>query len=326
MTAGRWTIERRTSGAPARQRLADDVRRGLREDPPSIPPKWFYDDKGSLLFDEITRLPEYYPTRTEERILLEHADEIAALTGAQTLVELGSGYSRKTRLLLAALTRGGRSLLYVPLDVAKEPLRDTAVRVVAAHPTVEVRALVADFEDDLRPLPGAGAPRLVAFLGSTIGNLLPTARTAFLAALHIALEPGDCLLLGADLVKDPGRLVAAYDDAAGTTAAFNKNVLDVLARELGADLDPDDLDHVAVWDPALERIEMRLRARRDLSVRFSGIDLHWQLPAGGELLTETSHKFRVEGIERELRAAGLSPLHVWTDPAQDFSLSLSRRT
>ena len=326
MSTGRWSIERRASGTPGAEQLADDVRRGLRQDPPSIPPKWFYDEKGSRLFDEITRLPEYYPTRTEEQILAEHADDVAALTGARTLVELGSGYSRKTRLLLAALTREGRPLLYVPLDVAEEPLRDTAVRVVAEHPTVEVRALVADFEDDLRPLPGGGAPRLVAFLGSTIGNLLPPARAAFLAAVHTALAPGDCLLLGADLVKDPRRLVAAYDDAAGTTAAFNKNLLDVLVRVLGADLDPDDLDHVAVWDPVLERIEMRLRARRDLDVRFGSIDLRWQLPAGGELLTETSHKFRVEGVERELRAAGLSPLHVWTDAAQDFSLSLSRRT
>ena len=325
-----WSVEvRRTpAGGPdvtAAERLAADLRVGLAQDPPSIPPKWFYDDKGSLLFDEITRLEEYYPTRTEEAILRSSADEIAALSEAATLVELGAGYSRKTRLLLEALTSGGRELLYVPLDVAEEPLRDTAVRVVAAHPTVEVRALVADFEDDLRPLPGEGAPRLVAFLGSTIGNLLPDDRAAFLSRLCNAMDPGDALLLGADLVKDPGRLVAAYDDARGVTAAFNKNVVDVLARELGADLDPDDFDHVAVWNADAERIEMRLRARRDLTVRIDALDLDWWLPAGSEVLTETSHKFRVEGVQAELRAAGLTPVRTWTDEADDFSLTLARR-
>jgi len=239
-------------------------------------------------------------------------------------VELGAGYSRKTRLLLAALTAGDRPLRYVPLDVAEQPLRDTALRVVEAHPSVEVQALVADFTDDLRPLPGAGAPRLVAFLGSTIGNLLPGDRHAFLVRLRAALDPGDFLLLGADLVKDVDRLVRAYDDALGVTAAFNKNVVDVLRRVLDADLDPDDLDHVARYDTDLERIEMRLRARRDLTVRFGALDLVLQLPVGSELLTETSHKFRVDGIATELRAAGFEPVRAWTDDDDDFSLTLAR--
>ena len=324
MTA-RWSIVTRTTPLAPRDRLAADVRSGLAADPPSIPPKWFYDEKGSLLFDEITRLPEYYPTRTEEQILTDHVDEIASLSAVETLVELGAGYSRKTKLLLDALTAQGQQLLFVPLDVAEQPLRDTAERVVAAHPTVTVQALVGDFEDELRPLPGTPGRRLVAFLGSTIGNLLPPERTAFLARLHRAMWPGDLFLLGADLVKDTDRLVAAYDDAAGVTAAFNKNVVDVLARELDADLDPDDLDHRAVWNAAEERIEMRLRARRDLVVTFGALDLTWRLPAGGELLTETSHKFHVAGLAAELGRAGLDVVHTWTDGDGDFSLTLARR-
>lgn len=321
----RWRIEVRHR-QDRTARLAHDVRTGLAEDPPSIPPKWFYDETGSLLFDEITRLPEYYPTRTEEQILLAHAADIAALSGASTMIELGAGYSRKTATLLDALTASGRPLLFVPLDIATEALRDTAKRVVAAHATVEVLALVADFEDDLDPLPGTPGERLVVFLGSTIGNLLQAQRAGFLQRLHAALAPGDCLLLGADLIKDPGRLVAAYDDAAGTTAAFNKNMLAVLARELDADIDLADLQHVAVWDAQEERIEMRLRARRDLTVKFRALGLHWSLGAGQDLLTETSTKFRTEGLRQELQATGLDIVDTYTDAADDFCLVLARRS
>lgn len=321
-----WVLEDRTRGSAGPDRLAADVRSGLSATPPSLPPKWFYDEVGSLLFDDITRLPEYYPTRTEEQILLGCAEEVAALTGAETLVELGAGYSRKTRALLEALTAGGRPLLFVPLDVAEQALRDTAARVLAAHPTVAVQALVADFGDELHPLPGTPGSRLVLFLGSTIGNLLPEERVAFFGRLHRALAPGDCLLLGADLVKDVDRLVAAYDDGAGVTAAFNKNVLRVLARELSADIDLDAVDHVALWNAEDERIEMRLRARRDLTLHFPSLDLTWTLPQGQDLLTETSAKFRLEGLRRELTDAGLEVLRVFTDDAEDFSLSLARRT
>jgi L-histidine N-alpha-methyltransferase len=318
--SGRWTVEERTTPTPGR--LADDLRAGLAMTPVTIPPKWFYDEKGSALFDAITNLPEYYPTRTEEAILREHVHD---LPHAGTLVELGAGYSRKTRLLLEALTSGNRPLLYVPLDVAVQPLRDAAVRITDDFPTVTVHGIVEDFDDELAPLPGTPGERLVAFLGSTIGNLTPGPRAAFLTRLHRATAPGDHFLLGADLVKDPQRLVHAYDDAAGVTAAFNKNVLEVLARELDADLDPDDFDHVAVYDEELDRIEMRLRARRALSVPVRALDVTWELTEGEEVLTETSAKFRVEGITEELAAAGFAVVEVWTDDVADFSLTLSRR-
>jgi dimethylhistidine N-methyltransferase len=317
----RWSIEVRSQPEPGR--LADDVRAGLALSPVTIPPKWFYDEKGSQLFDAITELPEYYPTRTEQRILEQHAGELP-LVG--TLVELGAGYSRKTRLLLERLTDGGRAPLFVPLDVAEEPLRHAAERITADFPTVTVRGVVADFDDELAPLPGEPGDRLVAFLGSTIGNLTPEPRRAFLQRLHRATDPGDHFLLGADLVKDVERLVRAYDDAAGVTAAFNKNLLDVLARELAADLDPDDFDHVARFDEAEQRIEMRLRARRDLVVPLPVLGVEWRLARGEEVLTETSAKFQVPELRAELAQAGFVVERVWTDDDRDFALLLARRT
>ncbi len=315
----RWIVEERCTPSP--DRLATDLLAGLATRPVTIPPKWFYDEKGSELFDAITQLPEYYPTRTEEAILREHVRELPQVT---TLVELGAGYSRKTRLLLKALTASGESLKFVPLDVAVEPLREAAQRIAEDFPTVTVHGIVADFDDELAPLPGEPGERLVAFLGSTIGNLTPAPRAAFLARLHRALDPGDRFLLGADLVKDTGRLVRAYDDAAGVTAAFNKNVLSVLARELDADLDPDDFDHVAVYDEVADRIEMRLRARRTLRVPVRALDLVWELAEGEEVLTETSAKFRLDGLRRELEGAGFELEQTWTDDEGDFSLTLSR--
>lgn len=316
----RWSIELRT--APDSGRLAADIRAGLAMRPVTIPPKWFYDEKGSQLFDEITELEEYYPTRTEQAILEEHAADLPA---AGTLVELGAGYSRKTRLLLEALTASGRDLLFVPLDVAEEPLRDAAARITADFPSVTVLGIVADFDDELAPLPGVAGDRLVAFLGSTIGNLTPDPRAAFLRRLHRAMDLGDHFLLGADLVKDSDRLVRSYDDAAGVTAAFNKNVLEVLARELDADLKPDQFDHLAVWNDAAERIEMRLRSRSDQVVAIRALDLEWRLARGEEILTETSAKFRVDGLAAELSAAGFRVVTTWKDPAGDFSLTLARR-
>jgi L-histidine N-alpha-methyltransferase len=317
----RWSIEVRSQPEPGR--LADDVRAGLALSPVTFPPKWFYDEKGSQLFDAITELPEYYPTRTEQQILEQHAGELP-LVG--TLVELGAGYSPKTRLLLERLTDGGRAPLFVPLDVAEEPLRHAAERITTDFPTVTVRGVVADFDDELAPLPGEPGDRLVAFLGSTIGNLTPGPRRAFLERLHRATDPGDRFLLGADLVKDVERLVRAYDDAAGVTAAFNKNLLDVLARELGADLDPDDFDHVARFDEAEQRIEMRLRARRDLIVPLRVLGVEWRLARGEEVLTETSAKFSVPELRAELAVTGFVVQQVWTDDDRDFALLLARRT
>lgn len=316
------TVDVHLAPDAAAHALEADVRSGLTATPKTLPPKWFYDDRGSELFDEITRLPEYYPTRTERSILLEHAREIAELTKADTLVELGSGTSEKTRLLLDALRDAGTLERFVPFDVSEQTLRDAAAAVAHEYAGVRVHAVVGDFEHHLRELPGGGT-RLVAFLGSTIGNLAPGPRAQFLADLAATLASGDAMLLGTDLVKDVDRLVAAYDDAAGVTAAFNRNVLSVLDRELHADFDPDAFDHIAVWDGEREWIEMRLRSRHAQTVHVRALALDVDFAAGEELRTEISAKFRRARVEQELRAAGLHLAEWWTDPAHDFALSLS---
>lgn len=299
--------------------LRADVLHGLTRHPKTLPPKWFYDAHGSELFEEITRLPEYYPTRAEREILVSRAPEIAAASGAKTLIELGSGSSEKTRHLLDALP-GLHS--YVPVDVSESALRGAAEALLVERPDLSVHALIADFTGEL-VLPDTPGPRLVAFLGGTIGNLLPDERAVFLKSVRSLLSPGDALLLGTDLVKDEKVLVAAYDDASGVTAAFNKNVLTVVDRELGADFDPADFDHVALWDRRQEWIEMRLQARRALTVKIPGLDLLVPFEAGEGLRTEVSAKFRKEGIRGELAAAGLRLSQWWTDSADRFALSLA---
>ncbi|MFB7274401.1 L-histidine N(alpha)-methyltransferase [Streptomyces sp. NPDC056244] len=299
--------------------LRADVLQGLTRTPKTLPPKWFYDARGSELFEEITRLPEYYPTRAEREILLARGPAIAAATGARTLIELGSGSSDKTRHLLDALT----SLqVYVPVDVSESALAGAAEALLAERPGLRVHALIADFTGGLS-LPATPGPRLVAFLGGTIGNLLPAERAVFLASVRALLAPGDALLLGTDLVKDESVLVRAYDDTAGVTAAFNKNVLSVIDRELGADFDPRDFDHVALWDSEHEWIEMRLRARRALTVKIPELNLVTHFEAGEEVRTEVSAKFRQDGIRAELSAAGMELAHWWTDEAGRFALSLA---
>lgn len=301
--------------------LRQDVREGLTGTPKTLPPKWFYDERGSALFEEITKLEEYYPTRREREILTARAPEIAAITGARTLLELGAGSGEKTRLLLGALDRTLRA--YVPVDVSGDFLEEAAAGIAADHPGLTVRTVVADYEQHLHLLP-AGERRLIAFLGGTIGNMPPADRVGFLGGLRATMDDGDFLLLGADLVKDPGRLVRAYDDAAGVTAEFNKNVLSVIDRELDADFDPDAFEHVAVWDGAEEWIEMRLRSTRDQDVRVGGLDLDVRFAAGEEMRTEISAKFRRERLASELEAAGMELAEFWTDEAGDFSLSLAR--
>lgn len=302
--------------------LCHDARRGLTAHPKWLPPKWFYDDRGSELFDAITRLPEYYPTRAESEILATRAAEIAAACPAETLVELGSGTSAKTRLLLDALAAGGFLNRIVPFDVSQATLRAAAGELAREYPGVEVHAVVGDFERHLHFLP-AGGRRLVAFLGGTIGNLEPGPRAQFLRSLASGLAPGDGLLLGTDLVKSPERLVAAYDDTAGVTAAFNANVLQVLNRRLGANFAPDRYRHVAVWDAEAERIEMRLRSLAPQHVALPAIELEVDFADGEDLRTETSAKFRRTGVEAELAAAGLEMVRWWTDDAGDFAASLS---
>ncbi|MFI8890383.1 L-histidine N(alpha)-methyltransferase [Streptomyces paradoxus] len=299
--------------------LRADVHRGLTGRPKTLPPKWFYDAHGSDLFEKITELPEYYPTRAEREILLARAGDIAAATRARTLVELGSGSSEKTRHLIDALTD---LHTYVPVDVSGSALAQAGEALAAERPGLDVHGLIADFTAELA-LPDTPGPRLVAFLGGTIGNLLPAERAAFLASVRALLAPGDALLLGTDLVKDEEVLVRAYDDAAGVTAAFNKNVLTVINRELGADFEPDAFDHVALWDAGHEWIEMRLRSRTAQTVKVPALDLAVDFAAGEEMRTEVSAKFRQEGVRAELSAAGLDLAHWWTDGADRFALSLS---
>ncbi|MFE2406821.1 L-histidine N(alpha)-methyltransferase [Kitasatospora sp. NPDC059408] len=302
--------------------LRHDVQHGLTSEPKWLPPKWFYDARGSDLFEEITRLPEYYPTRAERAILTARAGEIAAATKARTLVELGSGSSEKTRLLLDALNDLGTLRTYVPVDVSESALTSAGEALAADYPGVAVHGVLADFTARLG-LPPDGAPRLVAFLGGTLGNLLPDERAGFLGGLRATLDQGDHLLLGTDLVKDPAVLVAAYDDAAGVTAEFNRNVLNVLNRELAADFDPDAFEHVALWDAEREWIEMRLRSLRSQTVKIPALDLPVHFDRGEELRTEVSAKFRRERVAEELAAAGMRLTHWWTDEEGRFGLSLS---
>ena len=305
-----------------RQALEADVRAGLTASPKTLPPKWFYDARGSVLFDEITRLPDYYPTRCEREVLAERSAEIAELTAADTLVELGSGTSEKTRLLLDALRDAGTLRRFVPFDVDESVLTMASKQVVQEYPGVEVHAVVGDFERHLSELPKGGR-RLIAFLGGTIGNLRPDQRAILLGALAASMAPGDALLLGTDIVKDPARLVAAYDDATGVTADFNRNVLRVLNRELDGDADIEAFRHVALWDAEHEWIEMRLQAESAQTVHLAALDLTLEFAAGEQLHTEISSKFRPEGVRREVAAAGLELQRWWTDGAGDYGVSLS---
>ncbi|MFC7217446.1 L-histidine N(alpha)-methyltransferase [Streptomyces polyrhachis] len=316
----RFTLTRRLAPDHAARSLRADVSAGLTATPKTLPPKWFYDARGSDLFEEITRLPEYYPTRTEREILTAAAPAIAQLTGARTLVELGSGSSEKTRLLLDALGANLRG--YAPLDVSESALREAGEALVRDYPDLEVAATVADFESPI-VLPDTPGPYLLAFLGSTLGNLDAGQRAAFLTSVRTALGPGDALLLGADLVKDTGELLRAYDDSSGVTAAFNKNVLHVLNRELQADFDPDAFDHRAVWDPAEERVEMRLRSAHEQQVKIAALDLLLHFEEGEEWRTEISVKFRRESLAAELAAAGLAVRQWWTDEHERFALLLA---
>ena len=302
--------------------MAEDVRAGLGSRPRSLPPTYFYDARGSELFDEITRLPEYYPTRAEREILDARVGEIAARTGAETLIELGSGTSEKTRLLLQALRGHGTLTRFVPFDVDPAVLQEASAAVAEEFPGLAVAPVVGDFGRHLGELP-SGRRRLLAFLGSTIGNFEPADRTAFLTAVRGTLVEGDHFLLGTDLVKSPERLVAAYDDSHGVTAAFNRNVLAVLNRELDADFDPEAFDHVAVWDAEHEWIEMRLRSRMAQTARVGAVALVVDLDEGEEIRTEVSAKFRPDAVVEELAQAGLRVTDLWTDPAGDFALSLS---
>jgi len=305
--------------------LADDVLDGLTRPFKELPPKHFYDARGAELFDRICELPEYYPTRAERTILERSAAEIAEITGAVELVELGSGTAAKTRVLLDALAEAGTLARYVPVDVTETMVRECAIALTEEYPGLQVHGVIGDFERHLDQVPAAEGPRIVAFLGGTIGNFPPGSRRRFLREITRLLGPEDHLLMGTDLVKDPSVLEAAYDDSAGVTAEFNRNVLRVLNRELDADFDPEDFDHVALFDHNHEWIEMRLRARREHTTHVRGLDLHVHFDAGEELRTEISAKFTPERLEGDLAAAGLELASWMTDPDGLFALTLSRR-
>ena len=318
------TLSNHLAADSAYHALRRDVAEGLRETPKSLPPKWFYDPVGSDLFDQITRLPEYYPTRAEAEILRARSGEVASASEADTLVELGAGTSEKTRRLLDALRGRGSLRGFVPFDVDASILQTAATAIQEEYAGIEIKAVCGDFEEHLAEIPSAGR-RLFVFLGSTIGNLTPGPRGRFLSALSAQMRPGDTLLLGTDLVKDIDRLVRAYDDSAGVTAAFNRNVLAVINRELDADFDVDAYQHVARWNAVEERIEMWLRADRVQRVRIGGIELTVDFAAGEEMLTEVSCKFRPDGVSAELAGAGLRRTRWWTDDAGDFGLSLAMK-
>ena len=316
------TIDSRLSG-DSPSTIADDVRAGLgRGRPYTLAPKYFYDERGSDLFDQITELPEYYPTRAERAILNRHAPAIVSLTAARELVELGSGSASKTRALLYAMAGAGQLERYVPVDVSRVPVERCAEELTDLYPGLEVHGLIGDFERDLVHVP-AGERRLVAFLGGTIGNFEPTARGRFLRTLRALLGPSDWLVLGTDLVKDPHVLERAYDDAAGVTAEFNLNVLRVLNRSLDADFDVAAWQHVARWNAAESWIEMRLRARRAQRVSLPGADLAVDFDAGDEIRTEISAKFTPERIARELADADMRLVELLTDPDGLFAVSLA---
>jgi len=319
---GEPTVEVHVTPADVRAALEHDTAVGLSAPQKWLPPVWFYDDRGSELFDRITRLPEYYPTRAERRLLECHAAEIAARCRADTLVELGAGTCDKSRILLDALRTQGCLERFVPLDVSEATLRWSAAILATSYPGLAVHAVVGDLHRHLDRMPHGGR-RLVAFLGGTIGNLVPEQRRRFLFDLDCQLEAGDSFLLGADLVKDPERLVAAYDDAAGVTAAFNRNVLLVLDRELDATFDPATFEHVALWDAERSWIEMRLRSTIEQVVHVGALGMDVHFAEGEDLRTEISAKFTARDLQRELHDAGFVVDAMWDQPGGDFLLVLA---
>jgi L-histidine N-alpha-methyltransferase len=310
--------------ADGRQALFEATFRSLHADVKGLPSVWLYDEQGSRLYDEITRLPEYYLPRREGEILRARVAAIARRTRARTLAELGAGSAKNIRLLLDGLESGGTLERFVPLDVSEQTLRASAQSIAAAYPRVLVHAIVGDFERDLGVLPGRGR-RLIAFLGSTIGNLYPEERGRFLANLATALARDDALLLGIDLVKDVARLEAAYNDRAGVTEAFVRNALTAVNRELDATFDQQRFEYEARWDPQHEWMDIGLRTRQAHTVSIHGLELDVAFEAGEPLRVEISSKFRREQIELEAGQAGLRVESWWTDPEGDFAVAFVLR-
>ncbi|MFZ0252082.1 MAG: L-histidine N(alpha)-methyltransferase [Acidimicrobiales bacterium] len=317
-----YTIDVHLTPEEARRQMLADALKGLQSERKSIPPVWFYDERGSRLFEDITQLPEYYPTRAERALLEAHAPSIAELSKADTLVELGAGACEKTRVLLSALQEIGLLARYVPFDVSDEFLRGAAATLAGEFRAVDIHVVIGDFHHHLGEIPTEGR-RLIAFLGGTIGNLNPAQRSRFLFDLNCTMTSDDSVLIGTDLVKDRKRLVAAYDDAAGVTAEFNRNVLHVLNEQLGADFDPDRFRHVALWNEDEQWIEMRLRADEASRVSLAGAGITVRFDEGEDLLTEISAKFTPERVERELSEAGFVVEGMWGADEGEFLLTLA---
>jgi L-histidine N-alpha-methyltransferase len=325
-TAERISVEVRLPPGGPLSGMAADVRAGLTRPFKELSPRYFYDERGSELFEQITELDEYYPTRCEREILETRAAEIGeAANSPATLIELGSGSARKTRVMLDAMLDAGCLETYCPVDISEEITRETAERIATEYDEVEVRGLVCDFELDLERIPVA-APRVIALLGGTIGNFAPQQRAGFLRRISHLLGPDDRFLLGTDLVKDRRMLEAAYDDSRGVTAEFNKNVLAVLNRELEADFDLERFEHVARWDPENLWIDIRLRSLANQVVNFESLGMLVPFAAGEEMRTEISTKFTRTGLEGIYAEAGLELTDWWTDSEDMFALSLARAT
>ncbi|MFK8023503.1 MAG: L-histidine N(alpha)-methyltransferase [Ilumatobacter sp.] len=313
---------------PGLDQTARDLRDALSRQPRTIPPRWLYDDRGSDLFSQITTLPEYYQTETERQILADHSASIAEITEATTVIELGSGTSDKTRTLLDAFTAHGVIERFVPLDVSEQTLLDAADMLAERHPGIEIEPVVGDFTRHLHRLadvPSSG-PRLVMFLGGTLGNFYVEERRAFLGALADVLSPGDSILIGLDQIKPIDRLIAAYDDDQGITEAFIRNALVNINRTYGGNLDVGSFGYVPFWDGRQHRIDMRLRAEEPMWARIEGLDLDLELAAGEELRIEISSKFRPAELAAELAEAGFGAgEQIFSDERDDFALVLARR-
>jgi L-histidine N-alpha-methyltransferase len=324
-TLAQVTIDTSLADRSVGDSLAADVSTGLALDFKELPPKYFYDERGSRLFEAITELPEYYPTRTERRILQDRAAEIVEAAGASELVELGSGSASKTRALLDAMEAAGCLERYVPVDISPDITRETAAALALEYPGLQIRGVICDFVADLEPALAGGDGRLIAFLGSTIGNFRDAEAHDLLCRIAGSMGESDRLLLGTDLVKDTPTLEAAYNDAAGVTAEFNKNVLHVLNRELDGDFDLDAYEHVAVFDRGRSRVDIRLRALRAQRISLRKLDMEVEFSEGEEMRTELSHKFTRDGIGRLYERAGLRLERWFTDPDGLFGLSLASR-
>ncbi len=317
-----YSIEVHLSPEEVRTQMLADALKGLLGAEKSIPPVWFYDERGSRLFEEITQLPEYYPTRAERALLEEHAPSIAQLSKADTLVELGAGACEKTRVLLTSLQDTGSLSRYVPFDVSDEFLRGAAATLSEEFESLDIHVVIGDFHQHLAEIPTEGR-RIIAFLGGTIGNLDPAQRARFFFDLNCTMSSDDSLLLGTDLVKDRGRLVAAYDDAAGVTADFNRNVLHVLNEQLGGDFNPALFRHVALWNEDEQWIEMRLRASESNEVSLAEAGITVRFDKGEDMLTEISAKFTPERIEQELVEGGFVVQGMWGAEDGEFLLTLA---